>query len=46
MREAQEASFNIFISDLDDGIESTLSMFTDDRKLGVVADTLEGCGFR
>ena len=35
--------FNIFISDLDEKIKSTISKFLDGTKLGGVDDTPDGC---
>lgn len=35
--------FNIFISDLDEGIVCTLSKFADVTKMGVLADVSVGC---
>ncbi|GAB0182192.1 hypothetical protein GRJ2_000684500 [Grus japonensis] len=34
--------FNVFINDLDDGIESTFAKFSDDTKLGNEVNTSEG----
>lgn len=34
---------NVFVSTVDERIESILSKFGDDAELGAVADMLEGC---
>ena len=36
--------FNIFVGDMDSGIECTLSKFPDDTKLSSVTDALRGKG--